>query len=112
MYSHKIGKERTTTFTFATALFNSLVFNAAKSSIPFDSVRHQPQAWWFSEVEVILSSKKKLKAFASAHKSDQERQPYISASRYASPIIAKSKAKVLNKTCSSLSPKSVSLLQY
>ena len=46
----------------------------------------------------------RCKAFAAAHRSDEDRQAYISASRCASSVIAK--AKVWHTTCSSLSPKS------
>ena len=46
------------------------------------------------------------KAFAAAHKSDEDRQDYISASRHASSVIAKAKAEAWQTTCSSLSPKS------
>ena len=46
------------------------------------------------------------KAFAAAHRSDEDRQAYISASRRASSVIAKTKAEALQTTCSSLSPKS------
>ena len=51
------------------------------------------------------------KAFAAAHRSDEDRQAYISASRRASSVIAKAKAEAWQTTCSSLSlrsnPKSV-----
>ena len=43
-------------------------------------------------------------AFAAAHRSDEDRQAYISASRRASSVIAK--AEAWQTTCSSLSPKS------
>ena len=46
------------------------------------------------------------KAFAAAHKSDEDRQAYISASRRASSVIVKAKAEAWQTTCSSLSPKS------
>ena len=46
------------------------------------------------------------KAFAAAHRSDEDRQAYISASRRASSVIAKAKAESWQTTCSSLSPKS------
>ena len=46
------------------------------------------------------------KAFAAAHRSDEDRQAYISASRRASSVIAKAKAEALQTTCSSLSPRS------
>ena len=45
-------------------------------------------------------------AFAAAHRSDEDRQAYISASRRASSDIAKAKAQAWQTTCSSLSPKS------
>ena len=45
------------------------------------------------------------KAFAAAHRSDEDCQAYISASRRASSVIAKAKAEAWQTTCSSLSPK-------
>ena len=47
----------------------------------------------------------KRKAFAAAHRSDEDRQAYISASRCASSVIAKAKAETWLTTCSSLSPR-------
>ena len=47
---------------------------------------------------------KRRKAFAAAHRSDEDRQAYISASRRASSFIAK--AEAWQTTCSSLSPRS------
>ena len=49
---------------------------------------------------------KRRKAFAAAHRSDEDRQAYISASRRDSSVIAKAKAEAWQTTCSSLSPKS------
>ena len=46
------------------------------------------------------------KAFAAAHRSDEDRQAYISASRRASSVIAKAKAEAWQTICSSLSPRS------
>ena len=46
------------------------------------------------------------RAFATAHRSDEDRQAYISASRRASSVIAKAKAEAWQTTCTSLSPKS------
>ena len=48
----------------------------------------------------------RCKAFAVAHRSDEDRQTYISASRRASSVIAKVKAEAWQTTCSSLSPRS------
>ena len=48
----------------------------------------------------------RCKAFAAAHRSDEDRQAYISTSRRASSVIAKAKAEAWQTTCSSLSPKS------
>ena len=49
---------------------------------------------------------KRVKAFAVAHRSDEDRQAYIFASRRASSVIAKAKAEAWQTTCPSLSPKS------
>ena len=66
----------------AAALFTSLTLNAAKSSIPFRRIKRPPKAWWSAEVEEAVSERRK--AFAAAHRSDEDRQAYISASRRAS----------------------------
>ena len=88
----------------AAALFTSLAMNAAKSSIPFGRIKRPPKAWWSAEVEEAVSERHK--AFATAHRSDEDRQAYISASRRASSVIARAKAEAWQTTCSSLSPKS------
>ena len=88
----------------AAALFISLALNAAKSSIPFGRIKRHPKAWWSAEVEEAVSERRK--AFAAAHRSDEDRQAYIFASRRASSVIAKAKAETWQTTCSSLSPKS------
>ena len=88
----------------AAALFIYLALKATKSSIPFGRIKRHSKAWWSAEVEGAVS--KRRKAFASANKSDEERQAYIIASRRASSIIAKAKAETWQTTCSSLSPKS------
>ena len=46
------------------------------------------------------------KAFTAAHKSDKDRQAYVTASRRASSVIDKAKAEAWQTTWSSLSPKS------
>ena len=48
----------------------------------------------------------KCKAFAVLHRSDEDRQAYISISQRASSVMAKAKAEARQTTCSSLSPKS------
>ena len=78
--------------------------NAAKSSIPFNRIKRPPKAWWSAEVEEAVSERRK--AFAAAHRSDEDHQAYISASRHASSVIAKAKAEAWQTTCSSLSPRS------
>ena len=88
----------------AAALFTSLAMNAAKSSIPFGRIKRPPKAWWSAEVEEAVGERRK--AFATAHRSDEDRQAYISASRRASSVIAKAKAEAWQTTCTSLSPKS------
>ena len=88
----------------AAALFTSLTLNVAKSSIPFSCIKRPPKAWWSAEVEEAVS--KRCKAFTAAHRSDEDHQAYISASRFASSLIVKAKAEAWQTTCSSLSPKS------
>ena len=48
----------------------------------------------------------RCKAFAAAHRRDEDRQAYISACRRASSVITKAKAEAWQTTCSSLLPKS------
>ena len=86
----------------AAALFTSLALNAAKSSISFGRIKRTPKAWWYAEVEDAIIERRK--AFAAAHRSDEDHQAYISASRRASSV--KAKAEALQTTCSSLSSKS------
>ena len=52
------------------------------------------------------------RAFAATHRSDEDRQAYISASRRASSVIDKAKTEAWQATCSSLSFKSDSELLY
>ena len=87
-----------------TAFFTSLALNAAKSSIPSGCIKRPPKAWWSAEVEEAVSERRK--AFAAAHRSDEDRQAYISASQRASSVIAKAKTVAWQTTCPSLSPKS------
>ena len=61
-------------------------------SIRFGRIKRQPQARWSSEVEEAVSESRK--AFVAAHRSDEDRQAYISASRHASSVIAKAKAEL------------------
>ena len=55
---------------------------------------------------------KRCKTFAVAHRSNEVREAYISASRRASSVIAKAKAEAWQTTCSSLSHKSNSKTVY
>ena len=87
----------------AAALSTSLTLNAAKYSIPFGCNKRHSKAWWSAEVEALSASRK---AFTAAHKSDENCQVYIFASRRASSVSAKAKAEAWQTTCSSLSPKS------
>ena len=102
--SHCPSAEEYSSLSSAAALFTSMALNAAKSSIPFGRIKRPPKAWWSSEMESEVSER--CKAFAAAHKSDEDCQAYISTSRRASSIIAKAKAEAWQTTCSSLSPRS------
>ena len=73
-----------------------------RPNLPFLSAASN--AWWSAEVESAVSER--CKSFASAHRSDEDRQAYIYASRCASSVIAKAKAEAWQTTCSSLSLKS------
>ena len=101
--SHCPAKEYSS-LSSAAALFSSLALNAAKSSIPFDRIKGHPKAWWSAEVEGAVSERRK--AFAAAHRSDEDHRAYIYTSRRASSVIAKAKAEAWQTTCFSLSPKS------
>ena len=74
-------------FPYAAALFISFTVNVAKSSIPIDRDRRQPEVWWYSEKKDAV--RKKCKAFTSAHLSDKKYQAYILASGNALSVIAK-----------------------
>ena len=86
------------------ALFTSLALNAAKSSIPFGRIKRPPKAWWSAEVEEAVNERRK--ALAAAHRSDEDRQAYITTSRRASSVIVKAKAEAWQTIWSSLSPRS------
>ena len=75
----------------AATLFTSLALNAAKSSIPFGRIKRHPKAW--RSTEVIEAVSERRKAFAAAHRRDEDRQAYISASQRASSVIAKAKTE-------------------
>ena len=81
----------------AAALFISLAPNVAKSSIPFSCIKRHPKAWWSAEVEGAVN--KRCKSFAAAHRSDEDRQAYISISRRASSVIAKAMTEAWQVTC-------------
>ena len=89
--------------SYAATLFTSLALNAAKSFISFVPIKRPPKAWWSAEVDEAVSERRK--AFAAAHRSDKNRQAYISTSQRASSVIAKAKAEAWQTTCSSLLPK-------
>ena len=103
--SHCPSAEEYSSFSSAATLFTSLTLNAAKSSIPFGCIKCPPKAWWSSEVEEAVSERRK--AIAATHRSNEDCQAYITASRHASSVIAKAKTEACQTTCSSLSPKSI-----
>ena len=102
--SHCPSAAEYSSLSSAAALFTYLALNAGKSSIPFGRIKRHPKAWWSAEVESAASERRK--AFIAAHRSDEDRQAYISASRRASSVIAKAKADAWQTTCFCLSPKS------
>ena len=64
--------EEYSSLSSAAALFTSLALNAAKSSIPFGCIKCLFKAWWSAEVESAVSERRK--AFAVAHKSDEDQR--------------------------------------
>ena len=97
---HCPSAEKYSSLSSSAALFTSLAPNAAKSTIPFGRIKRHPKAWWSAEVEEAVSERRK--AFAAAHRSEEGRQAYITASRRASSVIVKAKAEAWQATCSSL----------
>ena len=89
--SHCPSVEEYSSLSSSAALFTSLTLNAAKSSIPFGRIKHPPKAWWSPEVEEAVSERRK--AFAAAHRSYEDCQAYIFASRRTSSVIAKTKTE-------------------
>ena len=77
-----------------------------RRNLPFllAAIKRPPKAWWYTEGEDAISERRK--AFAAAHRSDEDRQAYIFVFRCASSVIAKATAEAWQATCSSLSPKS------
>ena len=52
-------QRNTLSLSSAAALFTSLALNAAKSSIPFGSIKRHSKAWWSAEVEKAVSERRK-----------------------------------------------------
>ena len=89
--SHCPSAGKYTSLSSASALFTPQALNAAKFSIPFDRIKRHHKAWCSAEVEGAITERHK--AFAAAHRSDEDHQAYISASRRASSVIAKAKLR-------------------
>ena len=73
----------------ATHTFTKLLIDAATSAIPLGSINRPAKFWWSPEVADAVA--KLRKAFAKAHCSQEDRQNYISISRYTSTVISKAK---------------------
>ena len=67
-----LSAEEYSSLSSAAALFTSLALNAAKSSIPFGRIKRHPKAWWSAQVESVVSERRK--AFAAAHRNDEDCQ--------------------------------------
>ena len=103
--SHYPSAEKCSSLSLSSA--TSLFFSGTECGQIFHSfghIKHPSKAWWSAEVESAVSERRK--AFAAAHRSDEDRQAYISASRRASSVIAKANTEAWQTTCCSLSPKS------
>ena len=102
--SHWPSAKENLSLSSAAVLFTSLTPNAAKSFICFGCIKRHTKAWLSAEVENAVSERRM--AFVTAHRSDEDRQAYTSASQNASPVISMTRAEPWQTTCSSLSPKS------
>ena len=107
--AHCLSADEYFSLSSAAALFIFLALNAAKFSIAFGHIKRHSKAWWSGEAEGVVIERRKT--FAAAHRSDEDRQTYISASQQALSIIAP-KAEALQTTSSSLSPKPNSKAVY
>ena len=87
----------------ANETFTNLILDAATFAIPYGSINRSSKAWWSPEISEAVANRRK--AFATAHRSEQDRQAYIAISRYTSTVIRKAKTEAWQRTCSSLSPK-------
>ena len=74
--SHCPSAEEYSSLSSAAALFISLALNAVKSYIPFSRIKCHPKPWWSAEVEEAVSERRKI--FSAAHRSDEDRQAYLS----------------------------------
>ena len=83
---------------------------AQKGSLWLSYFKRHSKAWWSAEMKETISERRKV--FAVAHRSDEDRQAYISASQRASLVIAKAKTEAWHTTCYSLSPKSNPISVY
>ena len=90
-------EEHLSLFSAAAALFTSQTLNVAKSSIPFGRIKRHSKVWWSAEMEEAVS--KRHKAFAAAHRSDEDHLAYISASRRDLSVITKAKPEAWQATC-------------
>ena len=102
--SHCPSAEEYSSCSSVAALVTSVTLNVAKSSIPFSCIKRPFKAWWSAEVEQAVSERRK--AFAATHRSNEDRQACIYASKHPLSVIAKAKTEAWQMTCSSLSPKS------
>ena len=98
------AEEKSSLSLFSAALFISLTINEAESFVFFGRIKSQSKAWCFAEIEKAVSER--LNAFAAACRRDEDCQAYISASRHASFVIAKTKANTGQATFSFLKSKS------
>ena len=83
--SHCPSAEKYSYLSSAAALITSVALTTAKSSIPFGCIKHYPKTWRSAEVESAVSERRK--AFAAAHRSNEDCRAYIFVSRRASSVI-------------------------
>ena len=85
--------QRTTRLFLFSLLLLSLLLRpeCGRIFLSFWPHQRQPKAWWSAEVDQVINERRK--AFAAAHRSDANRQAYVSASRHASYVIVTTKSE-------------------
>jgi len=81
---------------------SSLLLNAAKASIPFGRLGRLLKAWWCEEAELAVRDRQEGTLWGASFRGLS--LTYVEASRRASSLICRAKAKTWQATCNNLPP--------